>query len=685
VTPTEHRPEWPIGRRAVTIILSACLVAGIALPYPGASAAPTAELAPLSMQPDGVTVDTGPLSVPADGSFRIGVDVDVPEPTSYLEVRLQIHRPTGRLLFQRTEIRSDVETGTVDVEFGRELADLGLRPDAYPYEIRVRMQADEVVERVATGFLLVHEPDPGVTPVALAVRISSTPRFDPQGHLVTDPARSTAALEQAEALARAVLDDPSLRLTLAIAPVTLDEWSRISQGFLLAETEEGLVEVAADEPGPARYAAALDTLREALATGRLELLDVPYADPDIAALAATDRLGDLAAHYSLGLSTYLAALETSPSAGTAVSHDQIPAAALDVLGERGIQFALIAPRDDQTTGATTELASERTAGGLYRIEGSRVRALVLHPEVCEALEQGAASAGTLLAFRHAISENAAMPIVTLTDLGPGRSGSIESVIELAGLLNGAEWARVTTASDAVGIPGRQTYAPPETIEMTPTPPAGYWGEVAEARRYASALEYAAGPSDPDARLAVEASLVAQSSRWAGADGRWSMADRGRAFASTAQRLSSGVLDQVILTAKDVTLAGPKGDVPISIENGSAKDLTVELRMHADDMQIAGDGQQIIVLRPQENFHTVAVDLRSALADRLVTEVWAGEVMLASSSSVVRASYLDRLAVVGGVIVILLGLLLFIRRRVRAADADKMPKEAHEGPEEGTTP
>lgn len=675
------------------MILSACLIAGIVLPYRGASAAPSAELAPLSTQPGGVTLDSGPLSVPADGSFRIGVDVDVPEPTSYLEVRLQIHRPTGRLLFQKTEIRSDVETGTVDVEFGRELADLGLRPDAYPYEVRVRMQADEVIERVATGFLLVHEPDPRVTPVALAVRISSTPRFDPQGHLVTDPSRSTAALEQAEALSRAVLDDPSLHLTLAIAPVTLDEWSRVSQGFLLAETEEGLVEVAADEPGPARYAAALETLREALATGRLELLDVPYADPDIAALAATDRLGDLAAHYSLGLSTYLATLETSPTAGTAVSNDEFPAEAFDVLGERGIQFALIAPREGRAAEETAEPAAEltaeptteRTAGGLYRIEGSRVRALVVNREVGEALEQGAASAGTLLAFRHAISEDAAMPIATLTDIGPGRSGSIESVIELADLINRAQWARLTTASGAVGIPGQQAYVPPETIEMTPTPPAGYWSEVAEARRYASALEYAAGLSDPDARLAVEASLVAQSSRWAGADGRWSMADRGRAFASTAQRLSGGVLDQVHLTAKDVTLAGPKGDVPISIENSSAKDLTVELRMRADDMQIAGEGQRVIVLRPQENFYTVGVDLRSALADRLVVELWADEVMLASSSSVVRASYLDRLAVVGGVIVLLLGLLLYIRRRVRAADAGKMPKEARERPEEGTTP
>lgn len=671
---------WPTGRLALTIILPICLLVGIALPSGGVSAAPSAELEQLSTQPEGVTVDAGPLSIPSDGSLRIGVGVEVPEPTSYLEVRLQIRRPSGRLLFQRTEVRTEVETGTVDVEFDRELTDLGLRPDAYPYEIRVRTQADDVIEKTGTGFLLVHAPEPEVTPVALTVRISSTPRFDPQGHLVSDPSRSTNALEQAEALARAVLADPTLRLTLAIAPVTLDEWSRISQGFLLSETDEGLVEVTADEPGPVRYASALGALRDAVATGRLELLDVPYADPDVTALAATRRLGDLVAHYSLGQSTYLATLESKPSAGTAVSTDALPASAIDVLEERDIRFALLAPPKPETD---EEDAGAEIVGGPYSIEGSTVSALVLNSGVCEALDQGAASASALLAFRHAVSDDAAMPIVTLTDLGPGRTGSIASVVELAALINKAAWAQLVTASQAAGTPSSDVYELPATLETTPTAPAGYWNEVAEARRYAAALEHAAGADDPDARLATEASLVAQSARWAGADGSWSMADRGRAFASTAERLSRSVLDEVALTAKDVTLAGPRGEVPLSIVNGSTKDLAVVLRVRTDDMEITGRREEVVTLRPQENFHTVGVDLRSALSDTLVVELWAGEVMLASGSSVVRASYLDRLAIVGGVAVLLLGLLLYIRRRVRAADAGKMPSKTDETSGEGT--
>jgi len=611
-----------------------------------------------------VAVDTGPLSVPADGSFRIGVEVEVPEPTSYLEVRLQIRRPSGRLLFQRTEVRSDVETGTVEVEFARDLADLELRPDAYPYEIRVRSQAEAVEEKVASGFLLVHAPEPDVTPVALAVRISTAPRFDTQGNFVTDPARSTGALEQAEELARAVLDDPALRLTLAISPVTLDEWARIAQGYLVAESDEGLVEVGPGEPGPARYAAALTSLQEAIATGRLELLDVGYADPDIAALDSVGRVGDLAAHYSRGLSAYLATLETSPTTGAAVAHDELPEGALDVLDERGIRFVLLAPE---------KLAEEEAsvAGGIYPLEESAVSAYVLDRETCDSIEQGDPSAGALVVFRHAISEGWSEPVVTLTDLGPGRPGTVASVLELAGFVREAVWAELATTSELSGGAARDPVSLPQSVESTPAAPPGYWEDAARARMWAAGLEAAAGPGDPDARSASDASLIAQGARWAGPDGRWSMADRGRAFASYAERTSRTVLEQVTVAAQDVTLAGPRGDVPISIVNGSAKELTVLLSMRGAELDLTGPDEELVTLSPQENFYTVGVDLQSALSGTLVVEIRAEEVLLATGTSVVRASYLDRLAIVGGVAVLLLGLLLFIRRRVRAADADTM--------------
>lgn len=666
---TVHTPytRQPLMRRVLVVVLASLLALGVVAPATRcAEAAGTpAHTERLATPADGVRVDTGPLSVPANGAFRFGVGVDVEEPTSYLEVRLQIHRPSGRLLFQRTEVRSDVPTGTVQVEFARDLGDLGLRPDAYPYTLRVRAQGAEVTERKATGFLLVHAPEPEITPVLLGARISSAPRFDPEGRFVTDPARSTAALEAAEVLARAVLEDRALTLALAISPVTLDEWARVAHGYTLAEGDGGLTEIGPDEPGPKRYQAGIDALKAAVATGRLLLLDVGYADPDPVVLSELGRDHDLAAHFARGLSAYLATLETSPSVTAAVAHDALPVSALDVLAERGVASVVLSP---EALGG-----EEPLAGGAYAIDGSPVVALVLDPKIAEALAQGDTSAGALGLFRHAISAQATSPIVTLADLGPGRSASAQDVLDFAGYLAKAPWAKLTTVSELRPEHDSGPIALPTSLESTPSAPAGYWEGAADARRYAGGLEAAAGPSDPDARAAVDGSLIAQSARWAGPDNSWSAADRGRAFASYAERVSRAVLDQVSIAAKDVTLAGPKGEVPISVFNGSDKDLEVTLVMKGQNVALPGDGRETLTLAPQENFHTVRVDLGTALSGTLVVEARAGEVLLAEGTSVVRASYLDRLVIIGAVALLLLGLLIFIRRRVGPTDAGTMPE------------
>ena len=507
-----------------------------------------------------------------------------------------------------------------------------------------------------------HAANPEVTPVALVARISSAPRFDAQGHFVTDPGRSTIAAEQAESLAQAVLDDPSLRVGLAIAPVTLDEWARIASGYLLAEPE-GLIEVPADDAVAASHASALTALRQAAATGRLELLSVPYADPAVGALAEEHEIvRDLEAHYAYAHSTYLATLETPPSAGTAVAGSAVPRAALRVLEERGIEF-LLADADALGLDGPDALRGPRA------IEESPVRALVLESETAAAIASGDIPTASRILFDLAIAADAPLPVVTVTDIGPGLPGSVDSLLAVAGLVTRSPWAELVTPAAAAAFPVRQPLTMPASVETTPAAPAGYWDEASESRRYAEALVSALGAEDPDAQGTELSSLIAQSASWAGPDGRWTLVDRGRAFASAAERLARSFLDPVSISARDVTLAGPRGEVPISIVNGSAKDLDLALRVRAENIRLTSDAEQPLTLRPQENFHTVGVDLQSALAGTLEVELWAGDVLLASGTSVVRASYLDRLAVVGGVALLLIGLLLYIRKRVRSADTD----------------
>ena len=60
-------------------------------------------------------------------------------------------------------------------------------------------------------------------------------------------------------------------------------------------------------------------------------------------------------------------------------------------------------------------------------------------------------------------------------------------------------------------------------------------------------------------------------------------------------------------------------------------------------------------------------MQASLSGKLTVEVSAGGLSLARKTVTVRASYLDRLALGGAVIVALLVMLVFIVRRTRAAE------------------
>jgi hypothetical protein len=71
--------------------------------------------------------------------------------------------------------------------------------------------------------------------------------------------------------------------------------------------------------------------------------------------------------------------------------------------------------------------------------------------------------------------------------------------------------------------------------------------------------------------------------------------------------------------------------------------------------------------PKDNFTEIPVDLRESLAGRIRVTVSAGGVVLERQSVTVRASYLDRLVTILGVVLVLGTLLVFVIRRVKAAE------------------
>ncbi len=127
----------------------------------------------------------------------------------------------------------------------------------------------------------------------------------------------------------------------------------------------------------------------------------------------------------------------------------------------------------------------------------------------------------------------------------------------------------------------------------------------------------------------------------------------------------------------MTFAGKRGEVPVSITNTTKNTLEVVVRAAASgDAQVVGSPLIKTVLRPQETFVPIPVDMRSALSSKLKVEVLAGDVVLARTTVNVQASYLDRIAIIGGIVLVLGGLLIFIVRRVRGAEtADERRTQA----------
>jgi len=619
-----------------------------------------------SMTEDGmVQLEKGSLSTPTDGSFTATASVTIDLPTSYLEARLQLRSPAGRLIYQKTEVRSNLSTGTVSIGFERGLKDLGLSPGIYPIELRVRSDSTTIREWIIRDRLLVHDPNPTALPLVLIARINGAPTFDAAGRFLLDPAQVSRARSDTEFLARLVYDRPKLKVSLAIPPMLLEEWHRISQGYEVLR-EDRIVSVPATDASSRSYAEALSLLRRAIDTGRLELLDVPYSAPDIGGLQATGRLGDLVNHFRLGRSVYAATLEASPVAGTVMPSDLLPAEGIPVLKESQIRFTVLGPESAVSEESTP-------AAGVYESEGMQV--LLTESAIVGHLNSGGAGAALDSTFKRAISKESTTPLIVTVDLGTGRPLGTRELEDFIEPMLEAPWVSFSSAEKAANLTPVSSIVLVDEVAMTPGVRPGYWDAIAKARRHSSALMSITPTGHPLSLAANSASLIAQSQMWAGSDQQWAAIDRGFAFADAAMRQARTLFDAITISVPgNLTLSSAVGEVPLAVINDSETELKLQIRTTSEGLAV-NNPIQTLQAKPQENFLTVPVDLQSSISGRLGVEVWAEDILLAEGKTTVRASYLDRLAIIGGVTLVLVALLLFIHRRVRRFRlTDNIPDE-----------
>ncbi len=611
-----------------------------------------------------VSLETTAMAAPTNGAFAYDAVVSLAEPAPFLQVRLRIRRPSGRLLFQKTYVRSNVPAGNQVFTFGRAIGDLELNPGLYPVELTVKSEDNPPDSWTIPGVLRVYDPAAEPLRLAVVVKVSSAPGIDPEGRFVVDPGIETRARDEVVDLATAILREPRLRASLAISPELLEEWKRVSTGYVYAGPA-GLETVRADSSVPRAYAAALSRLRAAVSTRRLELMNVPYADPDVAGLASIRRLEDLGAHYERGLSAYFASLELTPSAGSFTARGCLTLPAAEQAATHAVTYSLVSPRYVRSTEGTV-------GGGVYSSRKMPLTALVLDAALSAAFGAASSPSDTSTAealFNRAIdaSEETATALPVLIDVGPGRASTVRGFVERASTVIGQPWVAFVTAERAASNPRQGEVTLAQRASVLRRTPSGWWSSIAASRRYAEALAAVLEPNDRDAEAAVVNSLIAESASWAGPDGRWALVDRGRSFSAAALRQSQAVLRSVRVAASNLTLSGARGSVPFSITNSSGRSLSVVLRVTSDNIAVGVPPLRTQVLRPAENYVTVPVDLRSSVGGSLRLQVVAGTLVIASESVEVRASYLDRLAIVGAIALLLGFMLFYIRRRVRRAE------------------
>jgi hypothetical protein len=644
-------------RRVVPFVvaaLSVCTLVVARLPALAAPATPAAKSA-LS-----ASLESSSTAVPLAGSFGYTALVRLSEPASYLQTRLQVRYPTGKLIYQRTTVENSTPAGTLSYSFGRALEGLGLKPGLYPVQLSVTADvAGSTEETLVATDLLVYDVKSAAVPVVLVARVHGTPLADSQGRFVIDPASPEADIPRAnvDRVSAFVLEDPGARIVLGVPPVLLAEWKRLSGGYTLAD---GTV-VPADSAVARSYADTLVRLRAAVDTGRLELVSLGYSDPDLTSLVQESLADDLGPQYEAGISACFASLETTPSTGTVPAGDCAPQKSLKYLSAQGVGYVV-------TSESCVGWGKAKPASGAYPVTKEHITALVTDDKSGKAISRGDTDVALQRAFtRLMIAGKPRQPFVTLIDLGPGRPDATSTVVAAATAFGAEPWARLTL--------GREVLPPTKAVAvaLTEAParssaPAGYWKTVRSARAYAGGLLAALGPGGPGVASAQTDSLLAESSAWAEPDGTWASAERGFAFAKASLAVSKAALGNLSIKAEPVTFAGKRGEVPVSITNNSKNTLSVVVRATASgDAEVVGGRTIRTVLRPQETFVPIPVDMNSALSSKLKVEVLAGDIVLAHTTVNVQASYLDRIAIIGGIVLVLGALLIFIVRRVRGAE------------------
>lgn len=610
-----------------------------------------ASAAPLDPQPRaadaqavGVAITQPAPSVSSEGIMKVTVEVSLTAPAEYLEVRLRLRQPSAKLVYQKTEVRADLQAGLHTVSYEYDLGPLELEEGRYPIEVRVLATGSEATS--AAGRLLVVDPDTDTLPVAIVVRALGVPSVAADGRFMIDPASDTKLRDELS-FVTLLARDRRVPLSLAIPPVLLEQFGRVSAGY---ETTAGVVVPSSGE-APMRASRLLEALESTLDTGTVDLVDVPYALPDLARLDDIGADSDIEFHWSRTDAVSAAVLRSADRPTVAYIGSDLTDDALSSLDARR-SACLLAPA------SALQSEDQTTTPGLYELPRQNTQVLVLDEEAAAGAYEGAD------AFYDALFRQlGGGPAVIMLDIGADGSNGALAVQNALDWIDEASWLRLVSLESLASRPAEEEVQP--ASDSGTDRDSDYWAAVGRGREAAVAYLAAAGERDEEAVAVLQATLVSESSLFELVER--DLAYDGTAYAAEAEQFVDMEFSRVRLDTKDVTLSGTKGDVPLTLINDTGKPLNLTVRARSSTV-LPDSPSQSVLAGPTQNFLTIPIDLGNTLNDTLYVEVLAGDLKITETTVDIRASYMDRLATILMVVLVLGGLLVFIRRRVMSTDA-----------------
>jgi hypothetical protein len=522
---------------------------------------------------------------------------------------------------------------------------------AYRYQVTLSEGGATLARRGGRFAVIDPSKRPALT-VCLVWQVDEGVHTDPEGNFLDGRIAGTVSRASGRrgrlAFHAAQLDEHRrIRASVALSPFTISQVQRLSRGGLeVTRDATRAIPPTSQASGDAR--AVLASWRRLLRLRRAESLAAPYVDAPIEELAARRLAQDVGWQLDVGRQVIRQALGSAvvPTVVRSVPTTQGAVA----LADRGITRIV--------AGALTTQPAARVPDRPIRVLADpRLRMLVIDRALSAAVAGQNSSEDPIdglvaaLALRHIAGRR----LVVLAP--PYADPAIDEtrLHRLYEALGESPWLRTATVREAV-----DAVAPYGSATALGAGPPGegsgaYWRAETRVKDDYLALESMTPTENPVRERTRRTFLVSELAGQTRVASRWQR---------SAGRAARQELAKVRVRANPaVTFTGQRGKVALSLVNDTGYLADATLLLSGDGVSFPDGRRLALSIRPRETVQTMRVAIVGARTNgRVVARLVAGRRVLARTTVRVSSAYIDRLALVGVVILALVALLIYLWRR-----------------------